>query len=70
MRKWLLHFLISPFPPEFGMAEEEGKDQGRERREPAPIDVEKLAERVYRLMQAEARLERARGERTGPPRKT
>jgi hypothetical protein len=36
--------------------------QGREsgRAEPAQIDVEKLAERVYRLMLAEVRLERAR----------
>ncbi len=28
---------------------------------PAAIDIEKLTDRVYRLMQAEVRLERARG---------
>ncbi len=35
----------------------------------AAIDVEKLAERVYRLMQAEVRLAQARGERPATPRK-
>ena len=32
---------------------------------PVAIDVEKLADRVYRLMQAEVRLENARGISTG-----
>ncbi len=31
------------------------------RRRPAEVDVEKLADKVYRLMLAEVRLERARG---------
>ena len=35
--------------------------------EAPPIDVQALAERVYRLMLAEARRERARGETTRRP---
>ncbi len=30
-----------------------------------PINIEKLAEKVYQLMRAEARLTRARGDRRG-----
>jgi len=36
-------------------------------RRPAAIDMGKLADKVYRLMQAEIRLEQARG--SGAPRK-
>jgi len=36
---------------------------------PAGIDVEQLADRVYHLFVAEARLAHARGERTGQRRK-
>lgn len=36
---------------------------------PAGIDVEQLADRVYHLFVAEARLAQARGERTGQRRK-
>jgi hypothetical protein len=36
---------------------------------PAGIDVERLADRVYQLLLAEARLAHARGERTGQRRK-
>jgi hypothetical protein len=38
------------------MAEAQGRESA-----PAGTDVERLAEQVYRLMLAEARLERARG---------
>lgn len=38
------------------MAEEQGREAA-----PGGTEVERLAERVYRLMLAEARLERARG---------
>jgi hypothetical protein len=34
-----------------------------ERAAPAPIDIRQLAERVYRLMLADARLEQLRGQR-------
>lgn len=34
-----------------------------------PIDVQQLAERVYRLLVQEARLGRARGERVSPARR-
>ncbi len=34
--------------------------------DPAKIDVVQLAERVYRLMRAEARLDRARGVQRAP----
>ena len=33
-----------------------------------PVDVQALAERVYRLLLAEVRLERARGNQTTPTR--
>lgn len=36
-------------------------------RRPAAIDLQKLADKVYRLMQAEIRLEQSRG--AGAPRK-
>jgi hypothetical protein len=36
---------------------------------PAGIDVERLADRVYQLLLAEARLGYARGERSGPRKK-
>jgi hypothetical protein len=36
---------------------------------PAPIDVQQLADRVYRLMLAEVRLARARGEPADEPRR-
>lgn len=35
----------------------------QQQRSGATVDIEKLAEKVYRLMQAELRLERARGAR-------
>jgi hypothetical protein len=47
--------------------------QGEQPRDPQSgqpgIDVERLAERVYQLFLAEARLAHARGERTGQRRK-
>lgn len=47
--------------------------QGEQPRDPqagqAGIDVEQLAERVYKLFLVEARLAHARGERTGQRRK-
>ncbi len=42
------------------MAEEEGREAA-----PGGTEVERLAERVYRLLLAEARLERARGAGAG-----
>lgn len=40
-----------------------GETLPRERRRETTVDVERLAEKVYRLMVAELRLERARGVR-------
>lgn len=43
------------------------RESGQTRRaaKPAPVDLQALAERVYRLMLADLRLERARGATTG-----
>lgn len=43
------------------------QDQSKQR--PDAIDIEALAERVYRLMREEARLERARGVTAGKQRR-
>ncbi len=41
--------------------EDEGSPRAEGGRRPGEVDVEKLADRVYKLMLAEVRLERARG---------